>query len=138
MKKVIISEEQYRKIKLLERKGIFDNNRDSHVDKDGYIWCKTPAFPDHYMICGNINESRSKSYGGLDWLKKNEISLSDEEKAYFKKHGLTWDNGDLIIHKGKSKDDDSEVYFAWTHRAWGVKPTKSEAIKMGKFIKSTS
>jgi hypothetical protein len=87
-----------------------------------------------------LNEGRNKSYGGLEWLKKHQIEMTPEEKEYFKSKGLTWPHlKELVIHKGKAKDEkDGEVYFAYTHRAWGAKPTKSEAVKMGKFIMSTS
>lgn len=105
------------------------------VIEDDYIQADelTPTF---------MNEGRHKNYGGLDYLKKHTVPLTDDEKEYFKKNKVTWnrkENGEIVVKKAKAKDEkDGEVYFAYTHRAWGVKPTKKEAVKMGKFIESTS
>lgn len=90
-----------------------------------------------------LSEGKHKEYGGLQWLKDHQVPLTDEEKAYFKKHDvLYFPYGDIpLIHKGKAKDEkDGEVYFAWTHRAWNSKPCsqKSAAVKMAKFIESTA
>lgn len=80
-----------------------------------------------------------KQYGGLDYLKDHQIDLTEEEKKYFKDKGLTWEDGSQVIHKAHAKDEkDGDVYFAWTHRAWQVGKTKTEAVKLGKFIMTTS
>lgn len=85
-----------------------------------------------------IFESR-KQYGGLDYLKDHQIDLTEEEKKYFKDKGLTLEDGSQVIHKARAKDEkDGDVYFAWTHRAWQVGKTKTEAVKLGKFIMTTS
>ena len=115
-----------------------------HTDKDGNYWVPCPFIKGKYMLGGKpnaIKESKGKEYGGLEWLKNNEVPLSDEETEYFKKNGVLnfSDSTMKLIHKGKAKDEkDGEVYFAWTHRAWNVAKTKSEAVKLGKFIESTS
>ena len=91
------------------------------------------------LIDNNLNESRHKEYGGFKYLRSHTIPLSDDEIKFFKENDLTWPGGEIIIHKAKAKNEkDGEVYFAWTHRAWNVCKTKKEAIKLGKFIKSTA
>lgn len=83
---------------------------------------------------------KGKRYGGLDWLKEHEIPLTDEEISYFREKEVTWDKtktGEVVVKKAKDEKD-GEVYFAFTHRAWNVGKTKTEAVKLGKFIESTS
>lgn len=91
------------------------------------------------LITNNLNESRHKSYGGFKYLKKHMIPLTDDEINFFKKKGIVWPSGDVIIHKAKAKNEkDGEIYFAWTHRAWAACKTKTEAVRIGKFIESTA
>lgn len=86
-----------------------------------------------------LSEGKHKSYGGtnLEWLKKHEVELTDEEKSLCKERDAVWENGDVGVHKGKCKDD-TIVYFSYTHRAWNMDTTIKKGIKTFEFIKSTS
>jgi hypothetical protein len=91
-----------------------------------------------------VNEGRLKDFGGLEWLRKHQVEMTDKEKEYFSRHKvLYWDGkeGLKLVRKAKAKDsEDGEVFFSYTHRAWCSCPStqKATAVKQAKFIKTTS
>jgi hypothetical protein len=152
-KKIQIKYDKDKDIDELSRmafsESIEKDTRKPFTDSNGLYWVPAPFSDKLYMLGSKgddnvekMNESRHKSYGGFQWLKNHQVELTPEEKEYFKEKGvLYWDEGGKLIHKAKAKDEkDGEVFFAFTHRAWQCCPTsqKSEAVRLAKFIKTTS
>ena len=74
-------------------------------------------------------------------LKKNKISLTDEERKQVMDRGAIWHhgpNGEPSPAVWKSEVDGETWYVCDTHRAYQCKSTLKGAIKAYDFIETTS
>jgi hypothetical protein len=84
----------------------------------------------------NINETKAKSK--FQKLKDNKVSLSEEERNYFKDNGGFWENGNCAIWKSVDKNG-KITYVSHTHRAYATDSFKDGIIKkFNETIKETS